>query len=190
MPIPGLDARGIIPELKLRLKFYCSWIWCVFIVFFFWVFHCCFVHLLYYWGFFTLIPTFFFSFCTIKFHHHYILISPLFPFILPPSTVLQSIALLPKYSFGPLSSSLSPCLHLLLWSSPNLSQDYHSLLYTHHLLTNLLYQLYIIPTPCNPSHKHPTLQQQKYTQTHKKVTKSNSPHILMPLTHPTFCLHF
>jgi hypothetical protein len=23
MPIPGLDARGITPELKLRLKFYC-----------------------------------------------------------------------------------------------------------------------------------------------------------------------
>jgi hypothetical protein len=24
MPTPGLDAGGVTPELKLRLKFYCS----------------------------------------------------------------------------------------------------------------------------------------------------------------------
>jgi hypothetical protein len=24
---PGLDAGGVTPELKLRLKFYCSWTW-------------------------------------------------------------------------------------------------------------------------------------------------------------------
>jgi hypothetical protein len=30
MPIPGLDAGGVTPELKLRLKFYCFGIWHIF----------------------------------------------------------------------------------------------------------------------------------------------------------------
>jgi hypothetical protein len=39
---PGLDAGGVTPELKLRLKFYCSWAWRVFVVCFL---SCLFVHL-------------------------------------------------------------------------------------------------------------------------------------------------
>jgi hypothetical protein len=112
------------------------------------------------------------------------------PVTLLPSPVLESIALLPKYSFCPFLFTLSPCLHLSLSSSLNLSPHYTSLLHTHHLLTNLLYQLYTTPTPCNPLHRHPTLQQQKYPQTHTRATKPSSPTLLLPLTHPTSHLLF
>jgi hypothetical protein len=43
------------------------------------------------------------------------------------------------------------------------------------------------PRPCNPWHKHPPLQQQKYTPIHKRATKPSSPHILSP-THPPLFL--
>jgi hypothetical protein len=61
IPIPGLDTGGISPELKLRLKFYCSWTCCLCYCFFF------LPVLLYYCGFLIFIPIFFFSFCTINF---------------------------------------------------------------------------------------------------------------------------
>jgi hypothetical protein len=54
-----------------------------------------------------------------------------------------------------------------------------SLLHKHNLLTSLLYQLYT--TPCNPWHKHLTLQ-----QTHTRATKPSRPYTLPPLTHPTY----
>jgi hypothetical protein len=37
MPIPGLDAGGVTPELKLRLNLYCSWTWCFSFLFLFFV---------------------------------------------------------------------------------------------------------------------------------------------------------
>jgi hypothetical protein len=43
MPISGLDTRGVTPELKLRLKFYCSWTWWVFLLLFFSCWLCLFV---------------------------------------------------------------------------------------------------------------------------------------------------
>jgi hypothetical protein len=55
MPIPGLDTGGITTELKLRLKFYCSWTWWVLLLLLFvCLFHEC--------GFFIsiFIPIFFF----------------------------------------------------------------------------------------------------------------------------------
>jgi hypothetical protein len=69
---------------------------------------------------------------------------------------------------------------LPLLSFPNLSPHYTSLLQTHHLLTSLLYQPYTCPDPCNPWQKHTPLQQQKYTQTHTRVTKHSNPIPLPP----------
>jgi hypothetical protein len=74
-----------------------------------------------------------------------------------------------------------------LWPSPNLSPHYLSLLHTYHLLTSLEYKLYTTPALCNPWHKHPPLLQQKYTQTHTRVTKPSSPIPLNPPTHPFSC---
>jgi hypothetical protein len=54
---------------------------------------------------------------------------------------------------------------------------------THHLLTNLLYKLHTTPIPWNLWHKHPTLQQQKYIQTHTRATKPSRLHTASP-THP------
>jgi hypothetical protein len=64
--------------------------------------------------------------------------------------VLKSIALLPNYSFCSFSSILSSYPHLPLPFSTNLSPDYLSILHTHHLLTNLPYQLYSNPPPAIP----------------------------------------
>jgi hypothetical protein len=77
-----------------------------------------------------------------------------------------------------------PCLQVPLLSSPNLSPHYYSLLNTHHPLTSLQYQLYTILVPCNPWHKHPSLQQQKYTQTHTRATKTSNPHNYTPIHWP------
>jgi hypothetical protein len=162
--------------------------------------------------FFHFFPTDFFVFCFVivdflflflfslsffllhyQLYHRHLLIPTLIPFSLPPSPVLKSIALLPNNSFRPFSLTLSPCPHVPLPFSLNLSPDYPSFLHTHHPLTNLLYQLYTTPNPC----KHPPLQQQKYTQTHTRTTKLRSrcptspthpPHFLPPplvTPHPT-----
>jgi hypothetical protein len=109
-----------------------------------------------------------------QFYHHHLLILTLIPFTLSPP-VLKSFAFLPNYSLDPFSSTLFPCQHLPLPFSPNLSPDYHSLLHTQHMLTKLLYQLYTTPPPAI-RHKHPTLQQQKYTQTHKGHKTQKPPH--------------
>jgi hypothetical protein len=64
MPIPGLNAGGITPELKLRLEFYYSWTRWVFFMFF--STFCSFVLLL--WVFiFIFNPVSFFSFYIINF---------------------------------------------------------------------------------------------------------------------------
>jgi hypothetical protein len=80
------------------------------------------------------------------------------------------------------------CLHLPFPSSSNLSPYCPSLLHIHHLLTSLLYQLHTTPAPCNPLHKPPPLQQQKYTQRHIRATKPSSllTHLLTPFPAPHF----
>jgi hypothetical protein len=131
---------------------------------------------------FIFILIFFFSFCTINFT--ITIFSSLFS---PPSLSLLLLCYNPLFSFSTTfsgTSHLCPCLHLPFPSSPNLSPHYQSLLHIHHLLTNQLYQLYTQPpTSYNPWHKHPTLQQQKYTRNHTRATKPSSPHIAS-LTHP------
>jgi hypothetical protein len=73
-----------------------------------------------------------------------------YPLTFSPFPVQQSIVLSPNYSFCPFSSTLSPCHHLFLLSSPNLLSYYLSLLCIQHLLTSLVYQLYTIPSPAIP----------------------------------------
>jgi hypothetical protein len=96
--------------------------------------------------------------------------------------MLQYIVLPPNYSFCSFSPTLSPSssplpiLHQPVTTLP-LSPTHSS------PLTSLLYQLYTTPAPCNPWHKHPPLQQQKYTQTHARATKPSSSHNSSP-THP------
>jgi hypothetical protein len=77
--------------------------------------------------------------------------------------------------FCSFSHILSSCTLLPLPFSPNMSPHYPLLLHTHEPRTNLLYQLYTTPNPCNTWHKHPLLQQ-KYTQTHIKNIITSSPH--------------
>jgi hypothetical protein len=98
-------------------------------------------------------------------------------------------------TFGPTFPSTSHPLFPLSSTSlpitPNLSPLYPSFLHTCHLLTSLLYQLHTTPIPCNPWCKHLPLQQQKYTQTHMRTTKSSNPHNSQPtlslLFPPPFC---
>jgi hypothetical protein len=73
-----------------------------------------------------------------------------------------------------------------LLSSPKLLAQYPFLLHTHHLLTSLLYQLYTIPVPCKPCHKHPPLQKQKYIQIDTMDTKPSSSCIYSPTNPPLF----
>jgi hypothetical protein len=96
MPIPGPDAEGVTPELKLRLKFYCSWAWFLLLQ---WVF---------YFYFYSYI---FFLFLYYKLYHHHLLIPTLTTFTLPSLTstsVLKSIAPLPNNLFYPFSPILLP----------------------------------------------------------------------------------
>jgi hypothetical protein len=67
--------------------------------------------------------------------------------------------------------------------SPNLSKQGSSLQYTYHLLASLLYQLHTTPASCNSWDKRPSLQWQKYTQTHTRAAKPSNPHNSQP-THP------
>jgi hypothetical protein len=107
MPILGLDARGITPELKLRPKFCCSWTWCFYWVFFFF-FSCFCLFVILLWVFnFNFYFYFLFFFLYYQLHHHYLLIPILNPLTLPPSPVLQSTVLLPNDSSAP-SHPLSP----------------------------------------------------------------------------------
>jgi hypothetical protein len=109
---------GVIPELKLRLKFYCSWTCFSFfpVALFIYLF------VLSSWFFKIFIPIFLFSFLYYQLYLHHLLILTLTLFILPPSPVLKSIALLPKYSFYPFSSTLFPHPQLTLPFFPTCHQ--------------------------------------------------------------------
>jgi hypothetical protein len=166
MPIPGLDARGVTPELKLNIEI----LLVLNLVFF-----------SFYWGlFYFILLLFLSSFCIINFTIT-IFLSPSLSFLIlgyKPLFSLPATLSVPSY---PLSS----CPHLPLVSSSNPSPHYPFLLHTYLPLTSLLYKLYTTPTSCSPWHNHPRLQQQKYTQTHTRVTKPSSPIVLLPLTHST-----
>jgi hypothetical protein len=111
-----MDARGVTIELKLILKFYCSWTWCVFLIVFFPLF-CFFVVLVWVFNFYSY---FLFFFAYYHLYHHHLLIPTLTPFTLPPS-VLKFIALIPILSAP--SHPLSPTtLTLPSHSSPTCHQ--------------------------------------------------------------------
>jgi hypothetical protein len=59
-------------------------------------------------------------------------------------------SLLPQHILSPLTLSLSPAHTFPSHSPPTCHQDYCFLLYTHHSLNDLLYQLYTTPNSCNP----------------------------------------
>jgi hypothetical protein len=176
MPIPGQDAGGVTPEPKLRLKFYCSWTWWFLLLL---LFVC------------------------------YINVDVLFLFLFPFSCFLSVLSTSLSLSSPPYSHSLHSlsCSCATILCSPShllflpLSIHYLtppsppftvlpqavttlSLPPTHSLPDDQpTVPLYTTPTPCNPWHNYPTLQQQKYTQTHIRATKPSSPHITSP-THP------
>jgi hypothetical protein len=151
MPTPGLDAGGVTPQLKLRLKFYCSWnrsfcllVYLSFPIDFLRVFLCLFFVFVSFiivgFLFLLLLLLLFFSFYTISHPFHS-----------------------PSVSCAKIIAPLSPTNHSA-WSPPTLFlQPSHSpsilpqpvtrlpLLHIHHPLNNLLYQLYTTPTPAIPS---------------------------------------
>jgi hypothetical protein len=195
MPIPGLDVRGVTPELKQRLKFYWSWTWWffLFVCFFkflnFLVFFLLFVSLFYHCGLFIsiFIPIFFFFLSILS--------------TSPSSSSHPYSQLLHSSSFSWANIHCSPSqllfLSLLILSFPLPTLSLPIFLkhvtrlaphtHTHHLLTNLLYQLYTTLTPCNPWHS--TLQyNNRSTPKHTQGRQKQQP--LHPLTHPTSCLPF
>jgi hypothetical protein len=150
-----LDARGVTPELTLRPKWHCSWTSCFFVLFNCFLFVC--LTIVGFLFLFLFLFSFFFlsvlsTLPTLSSH----------PYSHPLHSSSFSCAKIhcspSNYSFCPFSSTLSPCPRFPFPFSSNLSLDYTNLLHTHHLQTNLLYQLYTIPTTCNPWHKHLALQ--------------------------------
>jgi hypothetical protein len=117
MPIPGLDAGGITPEVKPKteIQLFLTWFFFLFCFVFFLLFS------LLLWRFFVFIFVSIY-FLYYQLHLHYLLIPNLTPFMLPSSPVLQSIAPLPNYSFCPFSSTLSSCLYLPLPAPPTCHQ--------------------------------------------------------------------
>jgi hypothetical protein len=110
--------------------------------------------LVFYYGFsiFIFIPIVFFFFLFLYYQYYIIIFSSLFS---TPSLFLlllcwYSLITAPTTHSAPSHLLSSPSPHLSLPFSPNLSPDYPSLLHTHHLLTNLLYQLYTTSKPSNP----------------------------------------
>jgi hypothetical protein len=132
-----------------------------------------------------------FFFCIINFS-----ITIFLSLVLPPLLSLLFLCYNMLFSFPTTVSAPSHWLcHPVSPSSPILPQPVTtlpSLQHTHHLLISLLYQLYTIPAPCNPWHKHPPLQQ-KYTQTCTKATKPSSPYTSSlsqkTLSHAPFLCH-
>jgi hypothetical protein len=108
--------------------------------------------------------------------------------------VLKSIALLPNYSFFLFLSTLSLCPQLPLPFSLSLSPEYPSLLHTHHLLTNILYQLYTIhplqsltQTPCiTTTQIHPNTQKAHKTQQPLHSFSNHPTHFPPPLLVPSY----
>jgi hypothetical protein len=128
MPIPGLDARGAIPELKLRLKFCCSWTWYFLLwVFFFYFdlfflpfFVClillfCFIIVGFKFLFYFIISIFFFYLCTINFT-----ITILSSLLSPSSLSLLLLCYNPLLSFPTILSAFSHPLCPLPSLSPSI----------------------------------------------------------------------
>jgi hypothetical protein len=128
---------------------------------------------------FIFIPIFFFL-SVLSLHHHY---------LLTPSLSLLLLCYNPLFSFpttlsAPFHPISPPAFNYLF---PNLSPHYPSLLHTHHLLTNLLYQLYTTPTPAIPDTS--TLHYNRNTLTQGSQNPA-APTLLPSLTHPTAHLPF
>jgi hypothetical protein len=180
MSIPGLDARGVTPELKLRQKFCCSWTW-----WFFWfcfLFVGLFVILL--WIFYFYFYSYFlFFFLYYQFHHHYLLIP-----ILTPSFSLLLLCYNPLFSFSTTLSAPSYLLSSLAFTFPS-----YSPLTCHHTnppsytFTNCCPDYCTNFTQLQTPAIRDTLQQQIYTQTHPRATKPINLHITSP-THPPYFL--
>jgi hypothetical protein len=185
MPIPGLVARGIIQELKLGLKFYCSWTWC-FLLFFFPVFYvvvCFFLCYIIMKKIFLLLLLFsFLSFCTSKFT------ITIFSSLLSP--LHSSSFSCAKIHCSPSQLLFLPLLiHSLHLPSPSpiLPQPVTRIALPpihsppdDQLTVPTLHN----PNPSNPWPKYLTLQH-KYTQTYTKATNTAATTPLPPLTHPT-----
>jgi hypothetical protein len=132
-------------------------------------FSCFFLLLLLLYAYYIIVDFFYFythfPFCAINFT------ITIFLSLLPPTSLSLFLCYNPLISFPPTLSATSHPLshhsHLHLLFSLNLSLEHPTLVGTHHLLTNLLYQLYTTPNPCNLCHNHHTLPQNNYTQTHK-----------------------
>jgi hypothetical protein len=171
----SLNAGGITPQLKLRIKFYCSWNWC----FFFPIVIC----LLYYCGFFIFIfiPTFFSTFYTINFT-----ITILSSLLSPPSLSLFLLCYNPLVFF-PIT------LSALLIHSPHFSSSPNQTTFPFYTLTTCW------PTYCtNFTQPQPpiipdtsTLPYNRNTPKHTQGPQNPAaPILLLPLTHSTSCLPF
>jgi hypothetical protein len=110
MSIPGLDAGRVTRELKLRLKFYCSWTWWFLIVFFF--SFVCYIIMSFLFLFLFLFSFFFLYY---QLHHHYLLIP-----ILTPSLSLLLLCYNPLFCFPTTLSASS-----YLYSSPVFTALFH-----------------------------------------------------------------
>jgi hypothetical protein len=96
---------------------------------------------------------FLFCVCFIFFYITNFIVTIFLSLFLPPHFPSFSCATIHCFPsqllFLPLFIHSFPCLQLALLSFPNQSPHYPFLLYIHHPLTSLLYQLYTTPAPCN-----------------------------------------
>jgi hypothetical protein len=103
--------------------------------------------------------------------------------------VVQPIVLLPNYSFSSFSSTRSPCLHLSLLSSLNLSPHPPSYTLTTCWLT--YYTNFTHPQPPEIPDTSTLHHNNRNTSKHTWGPQNPvAPILLLPLTHPTFCLPF
>jgi hypothetical protein len=170
MPIPGVDARAITPELNQRLKFFCSWTWCFYCGVFF-----CFVLDFFVFFFYFIIVIFYFTLLLFLFSFFLInsIITIFSSLFLPTSLSLLLLCYDPLFSL-PLLFLLLLIYCLPLPSLPHSHQLPTCNHTTYKLTTSWLAYCTPTPTTCNHRHKHPTLQQ-KYNQTHTRATKPSSP---------------
>jgi hypothetical protein len=165
MPIPGKDARGIIPELKQ------DWTWCGFCLFVCFscsvcLFYCCGVFLI-----FIFIPIFFLYYQP---YHHPLLIPTLTSFNLLPSPVLKSSNSSPAF----ISHSPPTCYQTNLPS------------YTLTICWANYYTIFTQPQPpaipnTNPhttiTEIHPDTQKGHKTHQHHTTSCTHTPHFPPPL---------
>jgi hypothetical protein len=178
MPIPGLDSGGEIPEL--RLKFYCSWIWCVFF------FPCCldYLFVLLLWGFLFLFFFSFFSFYTTNFTitiFSSLLTSPSFSLLLLCENPLHSFLMTLCAPSHPL---LTPACTLPSHSPPTCHQTIPPS-YTLTTCWPTYYTKFTQPQPPTiPDTSTLHYNNRKNTQTHTRATKPSSPHTTSPSPTP------